>query len=347
MKIVFLVINYMPHQLVSIKSVIKYYNAEVHAFNYKDEHTVPKDIENLHTYQLGSFNRNQFLNKIVEINPAMMVVAGWAVKDFVWVSKKIRNKLHIPVVSYSDTQWRGTWKQKVNSFISPWNLKKAYSYLWVAGIYQFEYARKLGFAKNQIIYNSLSCDMELFRQTSLKHKQKDYPKNFLFIGRFVPVKGLDLLIEAWLKIEDKKGWSITLIGDGPLKENFKDIEGVEIKDFMQQELLIKEIEKAGCFVLPSIYEQWSLVIHEAAASGLPIIATENCGAAPHFVINNYNGYQIEASVESIGNALESILAMTTAELILYSQNSRILAESITPKLGAAQLRSVLNSNNFL
>ncbi|MFZ2284907.1 MAG: glycosyltransferase [Lutibacter sp.] len=347
MKIVFLVINYMPHQLVSIQSVIKYYSAEVHAFNYKDEHTIPKGIENLHTYQLKAFNRNQFLNKIIDTKPEMMVVAGWAVKDFVWVSKKVRNKLNIPVVSYSDTQWRGTWKQKVNSFISPWHIKKAYSHLWVAGMYQFEYARKLGFAKNQIIYNSLSCDVELFRQTSLEHKQNNYPKNFLFIGRFVPVKGLDLLIEAWQKIEDKKGWTITLIGDGPLKEKFRNIEGINIKDFMPQDLLIKEIEIAGCFVLPSVYEPWALVIHEAAASGLPIIATENCGAAPHFVISDWNGFQVKPQVNSIKIALQDIMDLDITCLMRFSENSRKLAESITPELGAAQLMSILKSSKLL
>lgn len=342
MKIVFLVINYMPHQLVSMKSVIKYYNANVYAFNYKDEHTIPNNIKNLQTYQLKSFNRNQFLKKIIEINPEMMVVAGWAVKDFVWVSKQIRKQLHIPVVSYSDTQWRGTWKQKINSLISRWHLKKAFSHLWVAGIYQFEYARKLGYAKRDIIYNSLNCDLDLFSQTALKLKQNKYPKNFLFIGRFVPVKGLDLLIEAWQQIEDKKGWTLTLIGDGPLKEQFRNIVDVEIKDFMPQDLLIKEMEQAGCFVLPSVFEPWALVIHEAAASGLPIIATENCGAAPHFVISGWNGFQVKPDANSVKIALQNIMELTDIQLMHYSENSRRLAQSITPQLGAAHLMSILN-----
>lgn len=341
MKIVFLVINYMPHQLVSIKSLIKNYGVEVHAFNFKDEHTIPKNIEKLHTYQLKSFNRKEFLNKVIEIKPQMLVVAGWAIKDYVWVSKKIRKKFHIPVVSYSDTQWRGTWKQKINTFISPLHLKKAYSHLWVSGIYQYEYARKLGFVKDKIIYNSLSCDMELFRQTSLKHKEVNYPKNFLFIGRFATVKGLHLLIEAWQKIEDRKGWILTLIGDGPLKEKFGNFADVTIKDFMPQHLLIKEIETSGCFVLPSVYEPWALVLHEAAASGLPLIATKNCGAAPHFVVSGWNGYQVKPDVESLKSAMENVMEFDLNKLMLFSQNSKKVAESITPDLGAANLMSII------
>lgn len=342
MKIVFLVINYMPHQLVSIKSMIRNHQAEVHAFNYKDAHTIPAGIDNLYTYELKNFSQTGFLNKLIEINPKLLVVAGWAVTDFVWVAKQIRGKLNIPVVSYSDTQWRNSWSQKINCLISPWHLKKAFTHLWVAGIYQYEYARKLGFTKNQIIYNSLSCDTDLFQQVSLEQKQNHYPKNFLFIGRFVPVKGLDLLINAWQQIPDKRGWTLTLIGDGPLKEEFRGINDVIIKDFMSQVGLIEEIRETGCFVLPSKFEPWALVIHEASASGLPIIATDECGASPHFVISNYNGFQVQANVESLKNALEQIIAMEPTQLYQLSENSRKLAANITPELGAAQLMSILN-----
>ncbi len=341
MKIVFLVINYMPHQLVSIKSVIKNYNAEVYAFNFKDAHTIPSGIENLHTYELKDFTRIELLNKLIDIKPVLLVVAGWIVDDFVWAAKQIRKKLNIPVVTYSDTQWRGTWKQKINCLISPWHLKRAFSHIWVAGVYQYEYARKLGFAKKRIIYNSLSCDMELFRWVSLEQKQSTYPKNILFIGRFVPVKGLDLLIDAWQQIPDKKGWTLTLIGDGPLKVLIKNIDGIIIKDFMPQSDLIKEMEQAGCFVLSSVFEQWSLVVHEAVAAGLPVIATNVCGASPHFVVSGYNGFQVTVNSNSIKNAIENIIALSSTQLYQYSLNSRKMAENITPELGAAQLMSVL------
>jgi len=344
MKIVFLVINYMQHQLVSIKAVIQGYNAEVYAFNHKDAHTIPKGIGNLKTYQSKDFTKPALLNKILEIKPQIVVVAGWAVKEYVWVAKQIRKQLNIPVVSYSDTHWRSTWKQKANCLISFLHLKRAFSHIWVAGVFQYEYARKLGFAKSKIIYNSLSCDMELFDKVSLRQKQNKYPRNFLFVGRFVTVKGLDLLLAAWEQIPDKKDWKLTLIGDGPLKEQFKTIEGVIVEEFMPQNRLIKEIESAGCFVLPSVFEQWSLVINEAAAAGLPVIATSVCGASPHFIINGYNGYIIEPNTKSIQEALQSIIDMDEERLCLFSQNSRKLSKNITPELGAAQLMSVLATN---
>ncbi|HCY77263.1 MAG TPA: glycoside hydrolase [Ignavibacteriales bacterium] len=342
MRLVFLVINYMPHQLVSIKSLINFYDAEVHSFNYKDDDTIPTDISGLITYRLKDFNDSELFKKIADINPAMIVVAGWFVQEYVRVSKKISKELNIPTIASSDTQWRGSLRQRINCIASPFHLKKAFTNIWVAGIYQYEYARKLGFKKNEIIFNALSCDFELFNKVDIESKKKKYPKTFLFIGRFIKIKGIEYLIEAWNKIVEKKGWTLKLIGDGKLTQNYCDRDDIVIMDFMNQTDLVLEMQNAGCLILPSLFEQWALVLHEAAAAGLPIIASDVCGATNHFLINGFNGYRINAGdVKQLGNAIENVINLESNELINFSLNSRKLAQSITPEIGAANLMSVL------
>ena len=111
---------------------------------------------------------------------------------------------------------------------------------------------------------------------------------------------------------------------------------------MSQEDLLHEMQNAGCFVLPSIHEPWALVIHEAAAAGLPIICTETCGAAPHFVINNYNGKIIKPkSSNSLQTAMEEIMNMTSSELIDFSAKSRLLSTSINPEISIQCLKNTL------
>jgi glycosyltransferase involved in cell wall biosynthesis len=227
--------------------------------------------------------------------------------------------------------------------ISPLHLKRIYTHLWVAGVYQYEYARKLGFKKKNIIFNALSCDVQLFENLSLSNKQFDYPKNFIYIGKFSTEKGLNYLLDAWEDIEDKMDWTLTLIGEGPLKNYFIDKKNIIIKDFMSHNDLLKEINNSGCFILPSIYEQWALVIHEAAASGLPIICTEICGAAPHFVIDNYNGYKVKSKEShDLKKAIQKIILLDKNELLLYSNRSRALAKSIRPELGLANLVGLIS-----
>lgn len=345
MKIVFLVFNFVPHQIVSIKAIIKNYKCEVHAFSFEIFSEDVKNIEGLFPYEFKNFSRNEVLQKIILIQPKLVAVAGWFIKDFVWVAKQIRKLNQFPIVAYTDTQWSNSWRQFVNCLISPFHLKKAFSHLWVAGIYQFEYAKKLGFSKEQIIYNSLSCDMDLFESVSIESKNVSYPKNFIFIGRFVYVKGLSFLIDAWNQIFDKNGWTLTLIGDGPLKTYFKPSDNLIIKDFMNQSSIIQELDLSGCFILPSIFEPWALVIHEAVTAGLPVIATEVCGAAPHFVINQFNGFTVKPKdSHTLKIAMEKIISMSDEELIQFCKNSRKLAQNITPELGAANLMSLVDIN---
>jgi len=341
MKVVFLIIDYAPHQVVSIQSLIKFYDIEVYSFTQNKIDSVPFDSNKFFHFFYGDFSRDNILNQILNINPSFIVVSGWINKDFVWISSKIRKKLKISTVACSDTQWRNTLSQNLNCLFSFFYIKNAFSHIWVSGILQYEYAVRLGFSRKNIIFNSLSCDLELFSNFSIDFKRSSYPRNFLFVGRFIPLKGIDLLLEAWNLISDKKNWTLTLIGEGSMFDKVSSYNNVIIKDFLSQKQLINEYKFSGCFVLPSLFEQWGLVIHEAAACGLPIIATDVCGAVPHFLIDGFNGFKVNTSIDSIKLALIKIMSMDDQDLFKFGENSKLLSKSITPEIGAAQLMSLM------
>lgn len=341
MKIIFLVIDYMPHQLTSINSLVENYDVEVHSITFKK--SIPSNVLPKHFYyQYNETERSSFLKLIVDLKPEALVVAGWLVSDYTWLSKKVRKYLSIPIIAYSDTPWYGTFRQKINCLISPLHLKRAFTHIWVAGIYQFEYARRLGYAKSNILFNALSCGPAFFYNLDDEFKvHRIKEKKLLFVGRFVNVKGLDLLLEAWANIQNKNGWELTLIGAGPLKPK-GNLESVILKDYMNNNDLINEMNNAACFILPSIFEPWGVVLHEAAAIGLPIIASNVCGAVPHFLVNNFNGYIVEPNSKSIQVAISKIINLEKEQLIKFSQNSRKLASSITPDKGAASIYSIIS-----
>lgn len=338
-RIVFLIANYVPHQVTTIKSLIEIYNVEIHSFSISENYTyIPVNINGLYTYNNSNFTKKELLKKIMDLKPAIVVIAGWMITDYVWVARKIKKTHPIPIVAYSDTPWYGTYKQKINVLISPFYIRRAFTHMWVAGIYQYDYARKLGFDNHKIIFNSLCANIELFKNINIRKKEEFYPKSFLYIGRMTSIKGLDVLQKAWNDIIDKKEWTLTLIGDGEQKEMLKKDSSIIVKDYMSQIELLDEMKKSGCFILPSKKESWALVLHEAAAAGLPIICTRTCGAAPHFVIDGYNGYKVNPNnVSSLKKAIESIISLDTKRLINYSENSRILSNSITPHITAASL----------
>jgi glycosyltransferase involved in cell wall biosynthesis len=262
-------------------------------------------------------------------------------KTYMLVCKKIRKLLSIPVVAGSDTQWRGG-KQWINVLLAPFFHRQCFSHIQIAGIWQYEYARRLGFSSKDILIHNLSADVELFYKVDIGRKQQEYPKRILYIGRFAEVKGLKYLVEAWDAIPDKKSWGLTLIGNGPEKETLIENKNREVFDFMDQANLLAYMQNSGCFILPSIHEPWGLVLHEAAAAGLPILASNVCGAAPYFVLDDYNGITFEpGNVTEIKTAIEKIINSTTDELLAMSYNSRKLSERITPEIVAKTFLSVL------
>jgi glycosyltransferase involved in cell wall biosynthesis len=168
------------------------------------------------------------------------------------------------------------------------------------------------------------------------------PHKFLFVGRLEPVKGIDLLLKAWDSIEDKKDWDLTLIGNGSLKEQFEKLHGVIVKDFMQPDDLVNEISNYGCFLLPSRYEPYGVVLHEFAAAGMPLIASDCCGAAPIFVRTGYNGYQFKSgNALDLASKMKLLVNASDQELEVMGKRSIERSTIITAQTSAASLMSVL------
>ncbi|SEF48222.1 glycosyltransferase [Algoriphagus boritolerans] len=343
MNLFFLSSNFVPQHVNWIRKLIVDYNVKIYCIHIsKKFQYIPLGIESFYHFKKSELSRIEMFNLILEVKPSLMYVAGYADRDFLWLGKKTRNVLRIPVISGCDTQWRGEFRQWIGLLISKWIIRPSFSHFIVSGVYQYEWVRKLGYKKENILFNMYSADNFLFNCVDISRKELNYPHSFIFVGRFVEEKGIGYLVKAWDSIIDKCGWTLTLIGDGPLKDLYSGRNDIIIKDYMSQDVLIKEIQKSGCFILPSIFEPWAVVIHEFACAGLPIIATEVCGATPHFVINGFNGLSIKSkNVNSLIKAMEFIINRSDSELFVMAKNSRKLSNNITQEISAASLMSVL------
>lgn len=342
--IVFFNLAVMPYHVAVFKALIeKGFNCIVYWYGTKPKtkYRAP-EIEGMTLYNRFEFKSPKSLfEHSNQYNPLLIVCSGWADKEYNSACSLYR-KIGVTTVASSDTQWHGG-RQWLNRLLSPFRHKRYFDYIWAAGMLQFDYARKLGYKPDRIILNCFAGDTHSFSRVSIEKKIKAYPKRFLFVGRFVNVKAIDVLISAWDAIKDKHGWQLELVGDGPLKEKFKnESHDVIIKDFMNQESLAIEAQKSGCFIIPSRFEPWALVIHEFAAAGLPIISSDRCGASRHFVLNGYNGFIVRADdIKALKSAIEKIINSTDEELIRFSFNSRKLALQCPPEFVADTLISLL------
>lgn len=342
--IIFFNLAVMPYHVAIYKALIsKGYKCIVYWWGTspKTSYCAPR-IDGLMQINRFDFEDAQALyQNALQWTPICVVSSGWRDKGYNKVCAKFKQS-GIPTLATSDTQWRGG-RQWVNRLLSPFRHKRYFDYIWAAGLLQYDYARKLGFKSSRILLNCFSADTDIFQKVSLDAKRATYPKRFLFVGRFVEVKGIDILLKAWDSIPNKNGWTLELIGDGPLKETYRENHtDIIIKDFMSQEALAEEAANAGCFILPSRFEQWALVIQEFASAALPIICTRQCGASRHFVLNGHNGYIVEADkVTDMAEAMMRIIHAPTSDLLIMSERSRNLSLSVTPDFVADTLLSIL------
>ncbi len=121
----------------------------------------------------------------------------------------------------------------------------------------------------------------------------------LAIGRLTHVKGFDMLIESWAKVcYVNHDWKLRIVGSGEEEENLKkQAKHLEIDnriDFIPTTRDVEQYYKTSSFYcLSSRFEGLPMVLLEAQAFGLPIVAF-NCDTGPSDIVtHDRNGYLIE------------------------------------------------------
>jgi glycosyltransferase involved in cell wall biosynthesis len=133
-------------------------------------------------------------------------------------------------------------------------------------------------------------------------------------------------------------WPLLVAGDGPDELHLRDQAGVEMQGFVQPAALPKLFEQAGCLVLPSRFEPWAVVIHEATSAGLPVVCTRVCGASTRLVLDGHNGVVMTPDdPQALAAALGRIHRTTDEERRAMGRASELLALQYSPKRWAQNL----------
>jgi glycosyltransferase involved in cell wall biosynthesis len=321
---------------VSHIDVIHWNNNSINASRY-----VVEPLNRVRFYQRTNFNDSELLKFIGASDPHIIYISGWMDKGYIKAVNSYRagggNTLTVCGI---DDQWEGRLRQRLGQLYFRLFYRRTFDFMWVSGKPQYHFAQRFGYRHERIISNLLSADTALFSRLS------DFSKRFVFIGRFDPVKGLDLLLDAYTSLPSavRLDWPLVLIGDGELRAYIesRNIPGVTIKPFLQPEELVKELSIGGVACMPSTHEQWGVAIHEMALLGYPLILSSACGAATEFLISGYNGSLFErGNSVSLRNAMLKIANMSFDDLRQWASRSNLLAQRISTHQSACSLLSVL------
>lgn len=178
----------------------------------------------------------------------------------------------------------------------------------VAGRRQRDFVRMLGFGGKRPILPGLDT-IGIERVRSLARRELEHPlpfaeRKFVFVGRFVPKKNLLRMIEAYARYVGRAGeqaHGLRLIGAGPLEPAMRELTDrlgiagrVRFDGFLPDVMVPPVLAGALALILVSTEEQWGLVVNEATALGVPIIASFPVGASDALVRGGDNGFLVEA-----------------------------------------------------
>jgi len=269
--------------------------------------------------------------------PHVLLVVSWDVGGYRRLSRAMSGRtLRLLCM---DNAWLGTAKQVGGVMISRLAIKPAYDAVFLPGDRQATFARRLGYADDRILWGFYSCDHDAFAAVA-DPPRAGHQRAFVFVGRLAPEKGVPLLAEAYRRYCSMNGapWSLVVCGTGPLEPTLAGVPGVDLRGFVQPAELPAIFAQAACLVLPSTFEPWGVVVHEAAAAGLAVICSSACGAASRLVLDGYNGAVVRAGdPQALARAMADISSAGQSAMETMSRRSGDLARQFTPQRWATYL----------
>jgi len=168
-----------------------------------------------------------------------------------------------------------------------------------------------------------------------------------YVGQLIPLKRVDLLIDALAEILSPK-LELIIIGDGPLY-NFlekKAFEKLNKQKFtmlgqLQIDMIPSAMKNLDCLVLPSDYDGWGVVVTEALMTGVPVICSDACGASEAVISSGVGGVFPKGDIE----ALRILLKKNLSEGVIGPKKSTqlsIWANSLGNKVGANYFCEIIN-----
>lgn len=260
------------------------------------------------------------LRTIHKIKPDILITEGY----FQWTPLILLYGLlfHLPVyLGYERT----LHTERNTSKLKTWQRKlfnKRLAGFLVNGQETKKYLESLGVPTYKIHIGGMSADASFLQKglSSITPEEKEIfkttyqPNNdgliFLYVGQIVERKGIKYLLQAWIKHHIKYPKDkLLLVGGGnqleKFRQEYKTESSINIIGKVEYDTIYKYYAIADVFIIPTIEDNWSLVIPEAMACGLPVSTSIYNGCHAELVRKDENGITFDPyQEETLINALE-------------------------------------------
>jgi glycosyltransferase involved in cell wall biosynthesis len=227
----------------------------------------------------------------------------------------------------------------MRSLIRPWLLARADRVL-VNGGSGARYVAALGVSNDRIRIVPYSVDASAFQGAGAGSPRRfDQTQPLLFVGQLVERKGLLPFVAGlnrWAARHPDHAVELWIAGDGPQKPLLQQAEvhprvALRFLGSVGYDALPALYAEARMFVLPTLADEWAVVINEAMSAGLPVLGSVYSQAVEELIEDGHTGWTFAPDdPDNLDAALTRALLASSADLERISDAARRRAEAITP-----------------
>lgn len=248
-------------------------------------------------------------------------------------------------ISDQSEQGRGRLRQGLRRLLVP-----GADAVLVNGEAGARYIRRFGVPDSRIFHVPYVTDNAPFLALPLR-RPPDAERRLLFSGQLIPRKGIDQFVAAlttWAIRHPRQGVEFWLLGDGPLQTKLQQL---PLPDNLRLRFLApipyQELPgiyaQAGILAFPTLADEWGMVINEAMASGLPVLASLYSQAVEELVSDGETGWVFHPDrAEEMYAALDRALRASPEELAVMRVKARERLAPFTPALAADRVLRALD-----
>lgn len=254
--------------------------------------------------------------------PDAVAVGGWNQPAF-WQALAYCRARRKPLLIWIESTARDARSDALPLELAKRALVRGAAGAFVPGRASAEYARTLGIPEERIVVAPNAVDNAFFAGNAREEHDRC---RFVYVGRLDPEKGVDLLLDAFEGVPGE----LVIAGTGTEAESLRSRAGENVRFLgpVARDETPALYGSADVFVLPSRSEQWGMVLNEAAASGLALVATDAAGAAYELVDDDL---RVPAgNVAALADAMRRLAGDSTLRAQAAAR-SRERVASLTPE----------------